>query len=741
MHIYQCFEKLQPAYTYIDDHRSQYVVLEANRNSGATWVLCVMPVLAALAWLPAYAHEIEYGPLDVWIEATNLMRDIYGYHSLWMVTTNVTNTDAEPLSVNIEFLGLDDGSFEPNICSVNGGVKLDPGQAKSVTGCFLVAHSQNPVLIGVGGQYGEPHPVSVLPFASGVCEQATLVGASCQKAQAELLLPNNTNFDWAYADVQYDTLWGPDLVYATYDIDSNSLVIAFDRPIWWGNDWNKLIQLHAVNYHIRDLSYWLSGWDESQITFDTPNTHTTMMSSWLGEWDDTQIFANVIVSKAPNFLREAMLSDTVAFLGVSAWNGTLVDADGIPNEFDIVHVAIRDTPFSSDSATDQQDVMADDQDVYVIEALPPDDISGTEAPEQTGVHDQTVHTIEAAPSCPNTGVAEQTEHDSATEWKTYMLDIINAERQNVGLDPVVLGNNPVAQVHADNMLDACFASHWGTDGLKPYMRYSLNGGYQNNAENTSGLDYCIKPHENYVKISPKQDIQESMSGFMSSPGHRDNILDPHHSTVNLGIAWDDHNMMVAQHFEYGYACFEDLPVIQDGVLSFSAVAQKGAIFSDNVIQLHYDPPPRDLTRGQLARTYCYDNGLTIAAFVPPPPPGAYYTTDSYHSVEDRCPDPYNIPPNASAPGSVQEAYDVYQDAYNSARLLSPYVTTVPYIEADRWSHTGDRLSMSANIERLLQEHGPGVYTLTVWGVAKGEDVPLSTYSLFYLTDAPPGYRP
>ena len=73
-----------------------------------------------------------------------------------------------------------------------------------------------------------------------------------------------------------------------------------------------------------------------------------------------------------------------------------------------------------------------------------------------------------------------------------MLELINAERARAGLNPVILGDNIAAQLHAEAALENCFSSHWGVDGLKPYMRYSLAGGYQSNGENGSGLDYCIK---------------------------------------------------------------------------------------------------------------------------------------------------------------------------------------------------------------------------------------------------------
>ena len=62
-----------------------------------------------------------------------------------------------------------------------------------------------------------------------------------------------------------------------------------------------------------------------------------------------------------------------------------------------------------------------------------------------------------------------------------MLELINDERVSAGLNPVVLGDNAAAQLHAEASLENCFSSHWGIDGLKPYMRYSLAGGYQSNA--------------------------------------------------------------------------------------------------------------------------------------------------------------------------------------------------------------------------------------------------------------------
>ena len=82
-------------------------------------------------------------------------------------------------------------------------------------------------------------------------------------------------------------------------------------------------------------------------------------------------------------------------------------------------------------------------------------------------------------------------------YKVYMLELINKERVEAGVQPVTLGDNFAAQLHAENSLANCFSSHWGLDGLKPYMRYSLAGGYQSNGENWYGSDYCIRASDRY----------------------------------------------------------------------------------------------------------------------------------------------------------------------------------------------------------------------------------------------------
>ena len=190
-----------------------------------------------------------------------------------------------------------------------------------------------------------------------------------------------------------------------------------------------------------------------------------------------------------------------------------------------------------------------------------------------------------------------------------MLRLINNERRAAGVLEVVLGANNAAQLHAEASLQGCYSSHWGSNGLKPYMRYSLAGGYQSNGENGSGSDYCIKARDGYRALSRiNTEIRETMEGWVSSPGHRRNILEKSHRKVNIGLAWDRYNLVAVQHFEGDYVEYETLPEFDGNRLRLEGKVKNEARFGvgDTIpVQIFYDPPPHSLTPGQLSRTYCY----------------------------------------------------------------------------------------------------------------------------------------
>lgn len=330
------------------------------------------------------------------------------------------------------------------------------------------------------------------------------------------------------------------------------------------------------------------------------------------------------------------------------------------------------------------------------------------------------------------------------EEKLYMLQLINAQREQAGLNPVALGTNDAAQIHAEAALENCFSSHWGIDGLKPYMRYSLAGGYQSNKENGSGLDYCVRSFQGYRPLSNvRSEIEETMAGWMSSPGHRSNILDPWHRQVNIGIAWDRYNVAMYQQFEGAYVEYDEIPTIVDGVLSLSGRTKHGLLFRssrDLGVQVYYDTPPSELTQGQVARTYCYDSGLRVAGLREPLTGNAYWLTSSYEETYEPCPSPYDVPADVPAPRSPEEAHRVWQEAFDASNMSTVRSIRVPWVTASHWVAKGEQLAVRADIGQVLESHGPGVYSIIIWGKHLGEDMVVSQHSMFYKILPPDTYN-
>ena len=305
-----------------------------------------------------------------------------------------------------------------------------------------------------------------------------------------------------------------------------------------------------------------------------------------------------------------------------------------------------------------------------------------------------------------------------------MLVLINLEREKVGAPPLVLGDNHAAQLHAESSLANCFSSHWGIDGLKSYMRYNLSGGYQSNAENASGLDYCIRKGDGYRTISDANtEIREAMDGWMNSPGHRRNILERWHKKANIGLAWDKYNFSAIQHFEGDFIEYTELPKISAGRLSFRGRVKNGAQFGKGQffsVVVQHDPPPHELTRGQLARTYCYTYGLPVAFLRKPPTPGSHYSNHVSATEHQVCPDPYLVAPDAPAPSSPTESHEYWEEAYKVSQSLASVTIDVPHIDVSTWQVGGGSFSVAADLSDVLATHGPGVYTVVLWGTLDGE---------------------
>ena len=331
--------------------------------------------------------------------------------------------------------------------------------------------------------------------------------------------------------------------------------------------------------------------------------------------------------------------------------------------------------------------------------------------------------------------------------KEYMLTLINQARTEAGAPPVVMGVNNVAQIRAEQLLRDCILSHWGTDGLKPYMRYSLAGGYQANGENALTYNECgLLDTWLQWNEDPLEMVRRSVQDWLDSPGHRETMLDSSYRKVNIGLAWDRNTFKAVQHFEGDYVDFTKVPTVQDRELALEGRLKNGKEFDSGhplVALLVYDRKPGTLTQGQLAQTSCYSHGEIIAGLIPP----SFPLQDDFEytaTVEQpECPDPYKIGRTAGRPESRQGMVKVWEEAREKSKRVRESETSIYVTKPRELTAEGDHFALTADLTGLLEEHGPGVYTVIL--IARLAEDPgdegeiISEFSIFHGVRTPPTY--
>ncbi len=270
----------------------------------------------------------------------------------------------------------------------------------------------------------------------------------------------------------------------------------------------------------------------------------------------------------------------------------------------------------------------------------------------------------------------------------YLLDLINQDRADYNLPPVVLGTNDAARQHAADMLANYYLSHWDTGGLKPYMRYTVAGGSNYERENSAYAGWYDRTEnpDRYQPLDVLGEIQQLEYKMMyddatSDWGHRDTILYKWNKKVSLGIAYDNHRLALVEQFEGDYVEFTVLPQVSNGILSMNGRVTLGSI--DSVV-IYFDPLPQPQSQAELlASPRSYGLGDEVGSIVSPPPPGYFYSS---------------LPPNT--------------------------------VQAGVWEVDGQgNFSIQADVSPIIGQT-TGVYTVVIWVNAGGESVNLTNYSIF-----------
>jgi uncharacterized protein YkwD len=260
------------------------------------------------------------------------------------------------------------------------------------------------------------------------------------------------------------------------------------------------------------------------------------------------------------------------------------------------------------------------------------------------------------------------------ELVNYTLTLINNDRQSNGLENVTLSNVNSAQIHADNMLQHDFFSHWDLNGYKPYMRYTLAGGQGSVSEN------CAAVYSSGT-IDPKDALEDMQWNMMyddadSDWGHRDNILDSFHNKVSIGISYNNTAICLVQDFEDDYISWDTLTVSNNEVIMEGTITKQESTIQQ--VAIYYDNPV-PLTVKQLMNPP-FQGGYAIGTFVGMALPSGWETTEG---------------------------------------------TTIP---AQVWTQNGPNFEIRFNLSAALTSHGKGVYTLLLW---TEDEKYLTTHSVWY----------
>lgn len=226
------------------------------------------------------------------------------------------------------------------------------------------------------------------------------------------------------------------------------------------------------------------------------------------------------------------------------------------------------------------------------------------------------------------------------ELVQHALDLINEDRADFGLPPVELSTNQAAQAHAEDVFSTKQISHWMTNGEKPYMTYTRYGGEGSVQQNVAIAGFSAGQYEecrsnilvDCERIEPLSTIEELEYEMMykdrecCNDGHRDNILDPRHTHVSIGIVYDRYYLAFVENFENNYGLDVD---VNNGQVRVSGQLREGEL---EQIVIYYDGMPTPAIYEQNKHRLSYSAGELAATVVKPLPPGYYYETPQGYTL-------------------------------------------------------------------------------------------------------------
>lgn len=222
------------------------------------------------------------------------------------------------------------------------------------------------------------------------------------------------------------------------------------------------------------------------------------------------------------------------------------------------------------------------------------------------------------------------------EIKQRIVALINQQRRSHGLRPVELDEfaSRVAESHCKDMLAGNYISHWNRDGIKPYIRYSDAGGIDAVMENVSALWGGVRFNLEFIYKTLEEMHLRMYNERPPNDGHRRNILQPQHTHVGIGIAYDAIGLRFAQEFVARYV---EISSPMRSAKAGEKVLIKGRLLYDETdlayMEVFYEPFPKPLTAALLNKTGSYEFPQESFAIRPILPSGYQYADGKKGEIE------------------------------------------------------------------------------------------------------------
>jgi uncharacterized protein YkwD len=348
-------------------------------------------------------------------------------------------------------------------------------------------------------------------------------------------------------------------------------------------------------------------------------------------------------------------------------------------------------------------------------------------------------------------------------FANFTLGLINRDRASAGLPPVGLSAVASGQQHADSMAVHGYFSHWDPQGYKPYMRYTLLNGTGAVSENIA-LDYCSSAPSTDQGVIPTEctvrtlenALNDSEWGMMNNDlaccnnGHRDNILNPAHNLVSIGVAYNttESAVYLVEDFETNLlgASFSvqgtNVTLTGHSYPGFDATNASILVTFDSVAPLDDSSlggPSQSstcttITSGQMTSTICPAQVVTFPIcryIITPTIVSLYGETQEGYSFQVCPPTSYTGSYDAGSPvgavfGPCQAPPGYYCFDSTTNNEIAAYASS--YVQLN---DTQGTFTMQFSLGQFVDVVGSGVYTLYFLpGDANDTSAALTSYSVF-----------